>query len=100
MCRSLIKDKNYVFGVELDKKGLSKRVCQIFAAQVGVEAGSEGSLVQRIGQYLSETNLKSIPLRCMCCLTPMICGFMLFLQGISAFQHLRYGSAGEDFDLN
>ena len=34
--RSRIKDKNYDFAVELDKKGLSKRVCQIFAAQVGV----------------------------------------------------------------
>ena len=32
--RSRIKDKNYDFAVELDKKGLSKRVCQIFAAQV------------------------------------------------------------------
>ena len=62
--RSRIKDKSYDFAVELDKKGLSKRVCQIFAAQVGVEAVSEGSLVQRIGHYLTENNLTSIPLRC------------------------------------
>ena len=79
--RSRIKDKNYDFAVELEKKGLSKRVCQIFAAQVGVnflnifwgklyfikkvgvEAVSEGSLVQRIGHYLSENNMTSIPLR-------------------------------------
>ena len=61
--RSRIKDKSYDFAVELDKKGLSKRVCQIFAAQVGVEAVSEGSLVQRIGHYLTENNLTSIPLR-------------------------------------
>ena len=61
--RSRIKDKSYDFAVELDKKGLSKRVCQIFAAQVGVEAVSEGSLVQRIGHYLTENNLRSIPLR-------------------------------------
>ena len=60
---SRIKDKNFEIKVELERMGLSKRVCQIFAAQAGVEAKAEGSLVQRIGQFLKDRNLASIPLK-------------------------------------
>ena len=58
-----IKDKNFAIKVELERLGLSKRVCQIFAAQAGVAARADGSLVQRIGHFLKENNLNSVPLR-------------------------------------
>ena len=61
---SKIKDKNFAIKQELERMGLSKRVCQIFAAQAGVAARADGSLVQRIGHFLKENNLTSIPLRC------------------------------------
>ena len=60
---SRIKDKNFEIKAEMERMGLSKRVCQIFAAQAGVEAKAEGSLVQRIGQFLRDRSLTSIPLK-------------------------------------
>ena len=60
---SKIKDKNWAIKQELERMGLSKRVCQIFAAQAGVAARADGSLVQRIGHFLKENNLTSVPLR-------------------------------------
>ena len=60
---SKIKDKNFAIKQELERMGLSKRVCQIFAAQAGVAARADGSLVQRIGHFLKENNLTSVPLR-------------------------------------
>ena len=58
-----IKDKNFAIKQELESMGLSKRVCQIYAAQAGVAARADGSLVQRIGHFLKENNLSSVPLR-------------------------------------
>ena len=60
---SRIKNKNFDIKVELGKMGLSKRVCQIFAAQTGVAAKADGSLVQRIDQFLRDNKLTSVPLR-------------------------------------
>ena len=60
---SKIKHKNWAIKQELERMGLSKRVCQIFAAQAGVAARADGSLVQRVGHFLKENNLTSVPLR-------------------------------------
>ena len=60
---SKIKDKNFAIKMDFERMGLSKRVCQIYAAQTGVAARADVSLVQRIGHFLKENNLTSIPLR-------------------------------------
>ena len=57
------KDRNFDYAVELEKKGLAKRVCQIYAAQIGVRAAGDDSLVQRMAEYLNEHAIKSMPIK-------------------------------------
>lgn len=70
MCRTetkegklVVKNRNFDFDVELQRKGLSMRVCQIFAAQIGVVASGDDSLVQRMAEYLKEHGIKSMLIR-------------------------------------
>ena len=70
MCRtqtkdaqSFVKDRSFDWAVELEKKDLQKRVCQIFAAQIGVRADGNNSLVQRMSQFMKDNGIKSMPLR-------------------------------------
>ena len=96
---SKIKDKNFAIKMDFERMGLSKRVCQIYAAQAGVAAKADGSLVQRIGHFLRENNLTSIPLRYMTfhLINPRLVtfGFTTFSQGFKTFQYGTNETAGE-----
>jgi len=70
MCRTqtkdaqaFVKDRSFDWAVELEKKDLQKRVCQIFAAQIGVRADGNNSLVQRMSQFMKDNGIKSMPLK-------------------------------------
>ena len=71
MCRTQTKgaqearvlDINFVNLVELEKRNLTERVIQIFAAQLGAEAAAGGSLIQRIDKQLKEKRQNSLRLK-------------------------------------
>ena len=61
MCRAAVtkgfdkvRDLNFDFTKQLQEDGLDQRICQINAAQLGMKAVADGSLIQRVDQVTKE----------------------------------------------
>jgi len=70
MCRAAVtkgfakvRDMNFDYTEQLQQAGLGQRICQINAAQLGVEAVADNSLIQRMAQVLADTNRDCLPLK-------------------------------------